>query len=127
MMRLLAPGGMIAIGFGPLWKSPYGGHIRYMTRLPWAHLLFPERVVLRERERFFPDQRVRTFGEIVGGLNKMTLSRFRAIIAANDLEEVYFRVNASKHRLGPAFSLLAKLPLAREYFSFNLYGLWRPR
>lgn len=127
MSRLLTPGGQLAIGFGPLWKSPYGGHISYMTRLPWAHLLFPERVVLRERERFFPDQRVQSFGEIVGGLNKMTLGRFRAIIAANRLDEVYFQVNASKHRLGPVFSALARLPLAREYCSFNLYGIWQPR
>ena len=122
---LLAPGGELAIGFGPLWKSPYGGHIKYMTRLPWAHLLFSETVILRERERFFPDQRARHYGEIVGGLNQMTLARFESIIAANRLERVYFRANASRHPAATLFSLASRLPCAREYLTFNLYGLWR--
>jgi SAM-dependent methyltransferase len=127
MLDLLVPGGELAIGFGPLWKSPYGGHIKYMTRLPWAHLLFSEQVVLRERERFFPDQRVTSYGEIVGGLNQMTLARFEAIIAANRLEQVYFRANASRHPAAPLFSLASRLPFAREYLTFNLYGLWRAK
>jgi len=57
-VRRLAHGWRIAIGFGPLWKSPYGGHIGYMTRLPWAHLLFSERAIMRERRRFFPNDPV---------------------------------------------------------------------
>jgi SAM-dependent methyltransferase len=125
MLGLLTPGGELAIGFGPLWKSPYGGHIKYMTRLPWAHLLFSESVILRERQRFFPDQRVRSYGEIVGGLNQMTLARFESIIAANHLEQVYFRANASRHPAARLASLVARLPFAREYLTFNLYGLWR--
>lgn len=125
MLRHLAENGTIAIGFGPLWKSPYGGHIKYMTRLPWAHLFFSESVVLRERERFFPDQRVRSYGEIVGGLNQMTLARFESIIAANHLECTYFRANASRHPAAPLFTLASRLPFAREYLTFNLYGLWR--
>lgn len=48
------PGGLLAVGFGPLWKSPQGDHIEFMTPLPWAHLLFPEDVVLAERRRFRP-------------------------------------------------------------------------
>jgi len=34
MTRLLAPGGELVIGFGGLWKSPYGGHVQFMTKLP---------------------------------------------------------------------------------------------
>lgn len=127
MLKLLAPGGELAIGFGPLWKSPYGGHIKYMTRLPWAHLLFSEAVILRERERFFPDQRVKSYGEIVGGLNQMTLARFESIIAANHLEQVYFRANASRHPAARFASLASRLPFAREYLTFNVYGLWRAK
>jgi SAM-dependent methyltransferase len=127
MLEHLAPGGMLAVGFGPLWKSPYGGHIKYMTSLPWAHLVFSESVILRERERFFPDQRVKSYGDIVGGLNQMTLARFESIIAANHLEQVYFRANASRHPAAPVFSLASRLPFAREFLTFNLYGLWRAK
>ena len=125
MLRHLAPGGRLAIGFGPLWKSPYGGHITYMTRLPWAHLLFPERVILRERRHFFPDQEASAFGEIVGGLNQMTLARFNALIAQHQLKPISCRTNVSVHPLGRLFTLAGRLPFAREYVTFNLYGIWR--
>jgi SAM-dependent methyltransferase len=125
MLDHLAPGGVIAIGFGPLWKSPFGGHIAYMTRLPWAHLLFSEATILRERRRFFPDQHPRHYGEIVGGLNQMTLARFEAIMAAGPLERVYYRTNASTHPAARLLALAARLPFAREYLTFNVYGLWQ--
>jgi SAM-dependent methyltransferase len=57
MATLLAPGGQLVIGFGGLWKSPYGGHLMHMTKVPWVHLLFPEAVILRERKRFRPASR----------------------------------------------------------------------
>lgn len=78
IVPLIAPGGSLVIGFGPLWKSPEGGHIGYMTKLPWAHLIFPERVIMSERRRFRPDEQARRFGEIRGGLNKMTYAAFAA-------------------------------------------------
>src|ERR671918_2912922 len=46
MRSHVAPGGRVVIGFSPLWKSPLGGHIGFMTKLPWAHLLFPEDVIM---------------------------------------------------------------------------------
>jgi SAM-dependent methyltransferase len=52
MARFLRPRGLLAIGFGPLWRSPSGGHMEYMTPPPWAHLLFPEDVIMEERTRF---------------------------------------------------------------------------
>jgi SAM-dependent methyltransferase len=125
MLPHLADGGQIAIGFGPLWKSPYGGHIKYMTRLPWAHLLFPERVIMRERHRFFPDTPTATFRDYVGGLNKMTLARFLALIQTKGLEPSYFRTNASEHPLRPVLTAAARLPFAREYTTFNVYGIWQ--
>jgi len=43
-----------------------------MTPLPWAHLLFPESVIMNERKRFRPDENANKFEEVKGGLNKMT-------------------------------------------------------
>jgi SAM-dependent methyltransferase len=81
LAKYVKPGGVLAIGFGPLWKSPMGGHIDYMTPVPWAHLLFPEEVIMEERRRFRPDG-AGTFEEVPGGLNGMTLRRFQRIMAS---------------------------------------------
>lgn len=125
MADRVAPGGLLAIGFGPLWRSPTGGHIEYMTRLPWAHLLFPEEVIMEERRRFRPAEEARSFEEIRGGLNRMTLARFEAIMRSTGLECLSLETNLSAHPVVRAMRLVAKLPLLRELFTTNVYGVWR--
>jgi len=125
MSRLAAPGGLIVIGFGPLWKSPYGGAIDYMTRFPWAHLLFSEDVIMRERMRYRPDEKAGSYSEIRGGFNKMTVGRFRALIKESGLEVLSWRANASSGARGWLFSLLATSPGCREFFTLNLYMVLR--
>ena len=123
--RFLAPGGTLAIGFGPPWNAPTGGHIDYMTRLPWAHLLFPEKVIMQERRRFRPDDPALRFGDIVGGLNKITVRRFRALMAASGLECVFFATNVSASRAVAAMDVISRLGPLREYFTVNVYSIWR--
>ena len=128
----LAPGGLIVIGFGPLGKSPHGGHIKYMTRLPWAHLLVPEWVIMEERRRFRPQEEARTFGQIRGGLNKMTLKRCLTIMSRQQFECLYlktnvYRENRAKWLLGKTCNVLRRIPFCRELFTINLYGIWRLR
>ena len=123
--RYLAPGGTFAIGFGPPWKAPTGGHIDYMTRVPWAHLLFPEHVIMEERRRFRPDDPALRFGDIVGGLNKITLARFRSLMATSGLECMFFATNVSSSRAVAAMKVIARLRPLREYFTVNVYSIWR--
>jgi 2-polyprenyl-3-methyl-5-hydroxy-6-metoxy-1,4-benzoquinol methylase len=125
MARLLEPDGELVIGFSALWKSPYGGHVQYMTKLPWAHLLFPERVVLRERKRFRPDEEPASYEEVQGGLNKMTLGRFRRIMAASGLEPTYFAVNRNDRPIAKALDALGRIPGLKEYFAFSVHSVWR--
>jgi SAM-dependent methyltransferase len=125
LKRRVRPGGVLAIGFGPLWRSPTGGHIDYMTPLPWAHLLFPEDVILAERRRFRPDDEARTFAEVAGGLNKMTLARFEAIMASSGLERVYFDVNVSENPVVKAMKVVSRIPGLGELLTTNVYGVWR--
>ena len=125
MAELLRPGGELVIGFGPLWKSPLGGHITYMTRLPWAHLLFSERVIMAERRRFRPDESATRFADVVGGLNKMTLGRFRGLMEGRGLECIYWATNASEHPVVRAMDAFARIPPLREYFTNNVYTIWR--
>jgi SAM-dependent methyltransferase len=125
MAAHVKPGGSLVVGFGPLWKSFDGGHMSFMTKFPWAHLLFPEDVIMAERRRFRPDEEARRFEEIRGGLNRMTLARFEAIIAATGFEPVYVKRNAGDHPAVKAMDVLARARPLREYFTNNVYGVWR--
>lgn len=125
MSRLLAADGELVIGFGALWKSPYGGHINFMTKLPWAHLMFPEEVILRERRRYRPDEDPSRFEEVKGGLNRMTLGRFREVMAASGLVPVYFAVNRNERPIGKALDALSRIPGVGEYFTFSVHSVWR--
>jgi SAM-dependent methyltransferase len=125
MKGYLKPGGELAIGLSPLWKSPYGAHIKDQTRLPWIHLLLPDGAVLAERRRLgFPDAEG-GWDTVAGGLNKMTIGRFESITDDPELEAIHLATNAHGRRLGRLFTVLARVPGIREYFTFNVYGLWR--
>lgn len=125
MKSYVRPGGELAIGFGPLWNSPYGAHQKWMSKLPWAHLLFPERVLMdRWRRLGYPDG-ARTHLEITGGLNRMTLRRFRSILDDPELQPIFLRTNQTNERSGKILRAAARLPALRELCTFNVYGLWR--
>lgn len=130
--RVLAPGGELAIGFGPLWKAPWGGHISFMTRVPWAHLIFPEEVIMAERRRFRPDEDARCFEEILGGLNRMTSQRFNEIMDGAGFRSTSISINPRAEASSPLRrGMLAGMDAARrvpglgEYFIQSIYGTWR--
>jgi SAM-dependent methyltransferase len=128
LQEYIADNGLVVIGFGPLWKSPWGGHIKEMTKVPWAHLLFPEKVVLAERRRLFhPPDQVETYEQTNGGLNKMTLKKFFTIMKKSRLEPIYFQTNVHDRPLAKIFDVLRRIPFCEEYFTFNVYSIWRLR
>jgi SAM-dependent methyltransferase len=124
MVGAVRPGGQLVIGFGPLWKGPTGGHIDFMTKLPWAHLLFPEPVIMAERRRFRPDEDARRFEEIKGGLNRMTLDRFERIMAGTGLRCSHFATNVSDSPVVRTMAVLRRIGPLREYFTANVYSVW---
>ncbi|HEV2763895.1 MAG TPA: class I SAM-dependent methyltransferase [Pyrinomonadaceae bacterium] len=81
MRRLLKPDGCVLAVFGPTWYHPFGGHL--FSVFPWAHLLFTERALIRWRSDFKTDGATR-FHEVEGGLNQMTVRRFRKLIDESD-------------------------------------------
>jgi SAM-dependent methyltransferase len=83
MSRMLRPNGRVLLTFGPTWLHPLGGHL--FSVFPWAHLLFTERALIRWRSGFKRDGATR-FGEVEGGLNQMTIFRFRRLVARSPLE-----------------------------------------
>jgi SAM-dependent methyltransferase len=83
MRGLLKDEGRIIAAFGPTWYHPLGGH--QFSVFPWAHLLFTEKALIRWRSDFKQDGATR-FGEVSGGLNQMTISRFERIVADSPFE-----------------------------------------
>jgi SAM-dependent methyltransferase len=125
--RLLAENGVLVLAFAPLWKSPYGGHITFMTQFPWAHLLFPEHIVMSERRRLIPSEDARRYEDAIGGLNRMTLKRFRDIMRASDLECLYFDTNVSEKWIMKLARVASRVRLLEEFFTHNVYSIWRLR
>jgi SAM-dependent methyltransferase len=80
MATMLKPGGCVLASFGPTWFHPYGGHL--FSVFPWAHLVFSERALCRWRSHIRKDG-AQKFSEVEGGLNQMTIRRFRRIVASS--------------------------------------------
>jgi SAM-dependent methyltransferase len=119
LVELVAPGGILLITFGPPWYAPYGGHMRFFTRVPWVHLLFSEATIMRVRRRFRDDGATR-YEEVVGGLNRMSVKRFEQMISKEHLVEVYRRYDGVR-----GAGWLTMLPLLRELFTVKLTGAYR--
>ncbi len=77
MRDMLKPDGCVITSFGPTWYHPLGGHL--FSVFPWAHLIFTEKALIRWRSDFKTDNAMR-FGEVAGGLNQMTIKRFKDIV-----------------------------------------------
>ena len=125
MIRRVAPGGELVIGFGPLWRSPWGGHIDFMTRVPWVHLMFSEETILAERRRFRPDEHPTRWSEISGGLNQMTLKRFTEIMSATGLHQVVMATNVSDNRGVKILKACSRFKPLSELTTVSVYGIWR--
>jgi SAM-dependent methyltransferase len=87
MRRLISPGGRVLIAFGPPWFHPLGGHL--FSVFPWAHLVFTEKALIHWRADFKSDGATR-FSETEGGLNQMTVRRFRRLVERAHFEVAEF-------------------------------------
>lgn len=118
MSRMIKPSGRILLTFGPTWLHPLGGHL--FSVFPWAHLIFTEKALIRWRSRFKHDGATR-FGEVEGGLNQMTIRRFRRIVASSPLRfETFEMVPIRRLRI------LAN-PLTREFVTGSVRCSLRQR
>lgn len=88
MWTLLKPGGALLASFGPVWYHPYGGHL--FSIFPWAHLIFSERALIRWRADIRSDG-ARSFKEVAGGLNQMTIRRFHQLVQKSRFSIEYFQ------------------------------------
>lgn len=86
---MLRPGGHLFVSFGPTWYHPRGGHL--FSIFPWSHLLFSERAQIRWRADFKGDGAT-CFREVSGGLNQMTIGRFKTLAVASDFQIAFCKL-----------------------------------
>ncbi len=112
--KFLKKEGSIFLTFGPPWYAPYGAHFRFFCWLPWVQIFFSEKTILRVRQNFRDDQ-ARTYDEIPGGLNQMTLRKLEGIISESGLEIKYVKYTGVK-----GLNLFCKVPILRELFTNHI-------
>lgn len=120
MRAALAPGGRLLVTFGPPWLAPSGSHMHFFTRVPWVHLLFPERTVMAVRARYRADG-ARRYEEVESGLNRMTVRRFERMAARAGL-----RMERRRYDCVKGIRILARPPLLRELFINNVAAVLAP-
>jgi SAM-dependent methyltransferase len=81
MDELLNDNGRILISFGPPWYHPKGSHFPGL----WSNLLFTEKSLLEWRSNHKNDG-ARQFGDVAGGLNRMTIRKFEECIEGSPFE-----------------------------------------
>jgi SAM-dependent methyltransferase len=147
--RVLVPGGRCLIEWYP-YRGPWGPHMESLIPIPWAHVVFGERAMMRAAEAIYdlpsfvprhwdldesgrkkPNKwRAWSSFEEQGYINKLDIATFRRLaeeagFAIDRLDQRSF--SGSIVRRGVSRALMA-LPLVGEYFvSFALIELRKVR
>jgi SAM-dependent methyltransferase len=122
-LRLIRPAGAIYINFPPYYH-PTGAHLSDVINMPWVHLFFTENMLVKaykELVKGLPDEKERlelrisrdeNGREYFGYINKMTLKRFKGILAQLGIRPAYYREVPLRSWMAP----LAKIPGIKEMF-----------
>jgi 2-polyprenyl-3-methyl-5-hydroxy-6-metoxy-1,4-benzoquinol methylase len=128
----LVPEGLAVLSFGPLFHSPFGGHMAEFFRfqIPWCSTLFLEKAILRlKRECFRPTDPATRYEDVVGGLNRMRYSSFLSYVKQSGWDIRFLRVNPTWKRSPPFYflsQLMIRLPIIRDYFAGTVYAILKP-
>lgn len=115
--RLLKPGGKLYSGFGPLYNSFDGDH-KLITRIPWGHLLMPEKMQL---DKFYKKTGNKVYEKQDMTFNMLPFAEYERIFRESEFKIEYFKVNASDNPIMALFSALRFNSALRELFSRNIY------
>jgi SAM-dependent methyltransferase len=116
--HVLRPGGRFFITFAPPWLNPFGVHHFFMIRLPWAHFIFSEKTILHVR-RLYRDDAAERYEDIEGGLNQMTIHKFRRYIRQSGLRTISLTATPIRH-LPP---VLARVPGVQEFVTSRVSAI----
>jgi len=116
--RLLKDNGILLIKFGPTWMGPYGRHMSGTIRKdrPWCHLFFSEKTIMRVHSVYHNKKELlEKYKDREGGLNKMTIKKFKQGISNSPFEFETFRIFPLSGK-----QWLVKLPIFKELFSTGI-------
>ena len=123
VLRVLKPGGKVYINFPP-YNHPFGAHLSDAINIPWVHLFFSEKTLIKEYKELvkdLPDGKSRidfriskneNGEEYFSYINKMTLKRFKKILKKLDITPVYY----NEMPLRNIVKFFARLPVFNEMF-----------
>jgi SAM-dependent methyltransferase len=117
---LLKDGGMLIVGFSPLYYSPFGDHRRFLIPFPWLPVFVPEWLLLiwiSIRLR----QSIRRVSDL--SLNKLSPEAFRNLFADPRWTLVSLKYNRGRKRLMPLMTRLRRWRFWEKYFTVNIYAI----
>ncbi len=116
--EILKSDGKVYIGFGPLYNAYNGDHGRTQLKLPWMHVILPERFIISRYNKKNKNQ-ISKIQDL--GLSKYSFREYLDIFNKSKFKIEYFRTNKSDHPISKIFNFLSKFELLREYFTYNIY------
>lgn len=135
--RILRKNGKVFIWWIP-WLHPYGHHIESLVPLPWAHVFFPEKVLIRTCTRIYdmPEFKPRLWDLDKNGnkkpnkwlnlnhlpdVNRLTISRFEKICRMTGFDIEERMVNGFKGLfVARLTNIFTHIPFMRGFFCSNV-------
>ena len=116
--EILNPGGKVYLGFGPLYNFFNGDHGRTNLKLPWLHVILPEKYICK----IFNRNNLKKITKIEDlGLNKYSFKDFKKLIYNSKFNVTYFQTNKSDHPIFKIINLFKNIPFLKEYLTNNIY------
>jgi len=115
---LLKKGGKAYIGFGPLYNFYNGDHGRTQLKLPWLHVILPDKFIIKRFNKNNEEQ-INKIEDL--GLSKYSYAEYEKMLKFSDFEVEYYITNQSDHPLSVIFNVLSKFKFLKEYCTYNIY------
>ena len=115
---LLNDHGKVLVGFGPLYNFYNGDHGYTQLKLPWMHVILPEKYII-SRYNNKNENKIKKIQDL--GLSKYSYADYVDIIKNSKFQIEYFITNQSDHPVSKIFDLLSKIDFLKEYCTYNIY------
>jgi SAM-dependent methyltransferase len=115
---ILNKGGKVLAGFGPLYNFYNGDHGRTQLKLPWLHVLLPEKFIINRYNKKNQKQ-IKRIEDL--GLSKYSFAEYQKIFSESKFDVEYFVTNKSDHPVSLIFNILSKIKYLSEFFTYNIY------
>ena len=116
--NLLKKKGKVFAGFGPLYNFYNGDHGRTQLKLPWLHVILPEKFIIKR----YNNKNITKIKRIEDlGLSKYSFNDYKNIFNKSKFKIDFFITNQSDHPVSKIFNLLSSFNFLREYCTYNIY------